>query len=656
MLQKKIGVELFVFFILLCNALQAQQSSIDSLTRLLPTLNDTSRIGALNTIAYKYLAFDPSKAKEVASEALMLSKQNKFAKGESSALLNLGDYEFRQSNYAKSLEYGTQAIKVASQIPDSTLMADAYRLMGNVHTFGFRQYDEALTYQLKALAILKKENDKRKLAALYGSLTWVYSVTNKNLDTAIMLAREGTQIGKMLNDHQLVSYNLNSLGLINYRKQNFDSALYYLFLSNQEGAMVNDEAVQTVNNLTVATIYLAQQKVDQSIQLFKEVLQKSAQINLREIEKDAFEGLSNSYKAKQDFKLALTYHLKFVALRDSLLNWEITQKSLALKATFDEERREAKIIELQYEKQKAHSERNLIFFISAATIAMLLTIIALAVRTSNQKKKANKQLQEKNEEIQTQNEELASSREELTQQTELVNEQNKSLMKLNETKDKLFSIVSHDLRGPISSLRSLLSLVTKGAVTAEEFQTLAPKLNQNVTSVHETLENLLQWSSSQMSGLKFSPALVNAKPLVQTQTNLFYEAAKVKHIEIADETKSEDHFFGDKNHISLILRNLISNAIKFTPDGGSVLITSKQVENRLEISVVDSGIGISTDRLPELFQLKNSVSTTGTHGERGTGLGLSLCHEMAQKNNGALAVKSELNRGTTVTLSLPLSA
>jgi tetratricopeptide (TPR) repeat protein len=390
--QKKLGGELLVFFILWCSTIQAQQSSIDSLTRLLPSLNDTNRIGALTTIAYKYLAFNPSKAKEIASEALALSKQKKFAKGEVGALLNLGDYEFRQSNYAKSLEYGTQAIRVASQISDSSAMADAYRLMGNVHTFGFRQYDEALTYQLKALAIIKKGNDKRKLAALYGSLTWVYSVTNKNLDTANLLAREGIKIGKSLNDHQLISYNLNSLGLINYRKQNFDSALYYLNNSNKEGAMVNDEAVQTVNNLTIATIYLAQQKVDQAIQLFKEVFKKGAQINLREIEKDAYEGLSKSYKAKQDFKLALTYHLKFVQLRDSLLNWEITQKSLALKATFDEERREAKISELQYEKEKANSERNLVFFISIATIALLLTVVALTIRNSNQKRKANKQL------------------------------------------------------------------------------------------------------------------------------------------------------------------------------------------------------------------------------------------------------------------------
>lgn len=646
---------LFAFITLISASVQAQQSDIDSLKEILPTVTDAQRAQVLNELSYKYLSYQPEVAKQYALEALKLSKKIGYVDGEMQALTHLGDYEFRMSNYAKVIEYGTLTIKIATQTSDSVAMADAYRLMGNVHTYGLKQYDEALLYQLKALRIYEKKGNKRKIAALDGSITWVYAITNQNLGEATRLAREGLALATELNDHQLISFNYNSLGLISFKKNKLDSAIYYLNKSNEEGSLAFDNAVITYNNTIIGNVLLAQAKYQQAITVFNEALKGSYAINLREARKDAYEGLAKGYSETKNFEKAFRYQIMFMQLRDSLVNWEITQKSLALKAGYEEEKREARIAELQNEKDLAHRDRKIMGVAFAIVICLFLLIGTLILRNNRQRRLVNEQLQEKNEEIETQNEELTQNREELARQSELVNKQNKALTQANETKDKLFSIVSHDLRGPIASLKSLLGLVIKGAVTVEEFQMMAPKLNQNVGTIHETLENLLQWSQSQMSGLKFSPVVLQVKSLVTRKLNLFSEAATAKHISLVDETPAGIQVFGDENQIRLILRNLINNAIKFTPDGGQVTIATIQKNNQVEISVRDTGIGIPIDRVAELFKPYARVSTVGTHGEKGTGLGLLLCHEMALKNNGTLSVTSDVGRGTTFTLSLPVA-
>ena len=646
---------LIILFCFLGSASIAQQSAIDSLLRVAGKSTGTNQVDLLNAVAYKYLGYQPLKGQQFALQALDKSRQLGYTAGEATALINLGDFEFRQSNYASAIEYGTEAVKKGSQTNDSTIVSDAYRLMGNVYTFGLRQYDDAIEYQKKALAILRKQNDLRKLAALYGSITWVYSVTKRNLPEAIEMAREGVRIGQQLQDHQMISYNFNSLGLIAFRDNKLDSAIYFLNRSNDEAVHANDIAVMTVNNTTLAHIALMRNKVEDAILLFDQTLSDSRAIQLREIQKDCYEGLSQAWRTKGDYKKAYEYQTRFIQLRDSLLNWETTQKTLTLKATFEQERKEARIVQLQKEKEKADRDRMLTLVVSGIIMLLMLVVGILIFRNAQQRKKANRQLQEKNEEIETQNEELTQSREELARKGELVAEQNKALVQANDTKDKLFSIISHDLRGPIASLKSLLGLVAKGAVTPDEFLTMAPKLNQNVGSIHETLENLLQWSYAQMSGLKYTPIAFDVKPMLQNKCELFAEAAKAKHITLVNNADAAHRTFADENQIRLILRNLLNNAIKFTPDGGQITIETKATNGQIEIAISDTGIGIPPDRLADLFKPNARMSTVNTHGEKGTGLGLALSYEMAQRNNGSLWAKSDVGRGSIFVLSLPMA-
>lgn len=255
-------------------------------------------------------------------------------------------------------------------------------------------------------------------------------------------------------------------------------------------------------------------------------------------------------------------------------------------------------------------------------------------------------LEQANEEIKTQNSAIHYINEHLTVQTQ-------ELEAANQTKAKLFAIIGHDLRSPVQSLSALLDLVTAGYVTAEEFKELSPSLRKNVKSVHQTLENLLLWSNSQLLGIETNPTTIDLQKLVAGKIDLFAEIAKTKDIELSFQVVANTTLFADENHIKLILRNLIGNALKFTPEKGKVRIESIAKEDEIIVKVIDSGVGMDKETVEKLFRKDVHFTTFGTKGEKGTGLGLQLCREMTEKNGGKIWIESEAGRGSCFAFALP---
>ena len=625
----------------------------DTVTQVLQSLKpDTAKVLALAGLSYKYLTSEPSKAKQLAEEAVVLARKLKFGRGEMMALNNLSEYHFRQSNYAKSIEYSTLILKLAGKRGDSLALADAYRLLGNTNTFGLKQYDQALIYHLKALKIFKLRNEQLKIAAEYGSITWIYAITNQNIEKAHREADEGVAIAKALKNDQILSYNYNSKGLLFFKQNQFDSALANLQKSNEAGARANDLAVISYNKSIIGNIYLRQHKYDAAIKVFDQSVIEGERLNLREVLKDAYEGLSKGYEGKRQFDKAFKFNVMYHALKDSLLNWETTQKTLMIQRGYEEERKGSIIVQLEKENELVEKEKNIYVILFASGFAILVTIIIVIFRTNRQRRMTNRLLQDKNDEIKTQNEELLQSREEISAQRDVVAEQNKRLQEVNDTKDKLFSIIGHDLRGPIATLRSLLGLVERDVVSADELKTLTPKINQNVGKLHEMLENLLQWSRAQMTGFISKPVTNNVHLVADNILNFFNETAAEKRIQLTNDAPGHLEVFADENHLKLILRNLISNSIKFTPEGGSVTVLAKRMNEFVEIVIKDSGVGISSDGITKLFERNAHFTSHGTQGEKGTGLGLVLCREMAEANGGRISVSSVIGSGSSFSVFL----
>lgn len=236
---------------------------------------------------------------------------------------------------------------------------------------------------------------------------------------------------------------------------------------------------------------------------------------------------------------------------------------------------------------------------------------------------------------------------------EQVEEKNRDLQKMNDTKEKLFSIISHDLRSPIGQLKNLLQLVSDQQISPETFQQFSSKLSTEVDSLHSTLDNLLRWSISQLQGIKAMPEKVDLEEMVRLKFAMFKQPAEQKNIRLIAEDLHH-YVWADPNHVQLVLRNLISNAIKYSYENERILVRSSVKDQMVIIEVNDTGMGMNEDVRQSIFNPENIVvSNRGTANERGTGLGLKLCKEFVEKNNGAIWVESTNEKGSSFFFSLP---
>jgi signal transduction histidine kinase len=232
------------------------------------------------------------------------------------------------------------------------------------------------------------------------------------------------------------------------------------------------------------------------------------------------------------------------------------------------------------------------------------------------------------------------------------------LREANDTKAKFLSIISHDLRSPISSIGSLTEMIidNEEMLSNSEIIELIKVINQTSKTSYEQLENMLTWSRAQTSNLEFKPEIIDIKPfLIKFASENEYLCLK-KNIELKVNIESEISVFADKNMLVSIIMNLLNNAIKFTPENGKVTINLKSTDNNFAtISIIDNGVGIDSKRIKHLFSLQKSSSTFGTNNEKGSGLGLLLSKEFIEKNGGIINVESELGNGSVFSFTLPIA-
>ena len=231
---------------------------------------------------------------------------------------------------------------------------------------------------------------------------------------------------------------------------------------------------------------------------------------------------------------------------------------------------------------------------------------------------------------------------------------NLELATANATKDRLFSIIAHDLRGPIGSMPLLLTELEGNTFSPEEKVLALAELRASAQQTYTLLENLLSWSLLQSGSTRPVPASLNVAALIQSIIQLLHPQASHKEITLSVSAPDELQIWADEKMISTVLRNLVSNAIKFTPRQGSVTVTVVSESDQAFFCVQDTGQGMDNSRLATLFSPSQKASSPGTEGEPGTGLGLILCQEMVKQNGGELSATSGLGHGSQFRFSLPL--
>jgi len=235
--------------------------------------------------------------------------------------------------------------------------------------------------------------------------------------------------------------------------------------------------------------------------------------------------------------------------------------------------------------------------------------------------------------------------------------QARELSQANALKDKMFSVISHDLRSPVSSIKLALDFISKGLVkpTDELFNVTINDLVKTTDEAYILLENLLGWAKSQSNILNVFPESLDLKPLASNIAGLLKLTSENKKIRIENNIPEGITVFADIQMIQSVLRNLLSNALKFTPENGSVEMSAVEMNTEVKVSIKDSGVGISESNLKRIFDQDQPLKTTGTNKESGSGLGLILCKDFVEKTGGRIWVESEEGKGSTFIFTIPLN-
>jgi PAS domain S-box-containing protein len=279
----------------------------------------------------------------------------------------------------------------------------------------------------------------------------------------------------------------------------------------------------------------------------------------------------------------------------------------------------------------------------------------LVIKDVTRKKENEQQLSRYIEELHETKDTMERSAYELVLLNLKLEESEVRLKELNVSKDKLFSIIAHDLRSPFTSFLGLTELLAEDfdEMDSLEIKILISELNKSAKNVFGLLENLLSWSRLQTGRMDYSPEFISSVDVVNKTAALYEGAAKQKKINLITQVYCANKIYADHNMIETILRNLVSNAIKFTKKDGEVVIGLNGNDEMMEFSVKDSGIGIEKENLSKLFRIDTAHTTPGTNNEVGSGLGLILCRELVERNRGSIKVESEEGAGTKFTFSVP---
>lgn len=545
-----------------------------------------------------------------------------------------------------------------------------YRLAGNYIMQGL--YEIGLEQLLVAQDIFEKNNDNNLLFMNMNGIGVVW-LKLKEYDKALNIYEGMLEFEDQ--DTLLTVPVFYNLSQINFELTNYDDAfdyiqkcltiipdgdqrlsqVYYMLGNIQAGLSKVDASIDAYqlsiklyedqNNelnsvqpkLGLAKLYLNLGQLDLTLTQTNESLDIAQKYNSLPDLAEVMEVLSKIAEKQNEPKIALKYYKTFVHLSDSLKNATVNQKiaNQIVKQEYEKEKQALVFSQQEQELRiKGQIQRQRIIITgSIIIIFLILSILFIQRNKAKERIQANQLLIKKNQ---------------------IIEEKAKKLDEANSIKNRLFSIIAHDLRNPLSSLQGVIQLIEINAASKEELDEILPQLTNKFENTSILLGNLLEWSISQMEGYKVVIENFDVSKLINDRFEILQTRTTNK--ELAVSLPSDPVFVSaDKNMVGIVILNLLSNAVKFTNQGGKIDVSiNNSEEHQVIIQFRDTGKGIHKDRLP--YVLNNHFDTTkGTSGEKGTGLGLIICKEFVLKNNGLIWIESTLGVGTSVFLSLPNS-
>lgn|GEM_PF-2789375 len=648
-------------------SLYSQQKAIDSTLDILKThlKEDSLRTDALIHLSYLYQTSNLGNSEYYAKEALNVAEKLNNDTLVCAALYQLGSVYIWERKTTEALSTNFRLEEVARRINAPQWLIKAYLEIGYVYELE-SEWGKAVSYTLQALRIAEKTEDPLDEAAVYNNLGSEY-LGLKNDKLAEDYLRKAMPLFIKDNNLDQLGDCETTLAKVFVARGNYDSAKYYfdsaiaIFKQLEEPYQITD-VYQQLGDMYVAngkykqarSIYkkliqaydtsdvsegdyalaaiglgivaLNEKKYDSAWVIFHNEYEKVKNARIMEQQLQCLLYMTKADSALANYKGALAHMQNYARLYDSFYSEAKTRATQRMLVEFDvqQKEKENEQLKMQNKLQQQHIE---IFAVTGVALLVAGAFLALLYKQKTDALKSVKQMQ------------LATEA------------QNKELEMVNAVKDKLISMIAHDVRTPLNSLHNTLHLTREKILNQEEFDNISLMLDNDIRHLISMLDNTLLWAKEQIHSLKVNVVSFDLHELAEDVIGLYHKTIDDKDITVHNYIKPSTEVVSDKEIIHITLRNLLSNAIKFTPPGKEIELRAERSNGSILVTVKDEGTGIANEIL-EKINHKEFVSTRGTNNEKGTGLGLMFSHDLLAKLGEQFYIQTQPGKGTSVTFSI----
>lgn len=520
---------------------------------------------------------------------------------------------FRLSDYDKALEQAELQYDMAEKLKNASMKSSALNTYAAIYLVTNR-FSEAAKYAQKAIDIERKTNNDKALAIRLGMMSDIKLKEDKP-DEALVYIEEALELDRKANREDKVGVRLSQKADILMAKKDWKQCLEILLQAKDIFKKTNNIVSYTITLKQLGQVEMHLQHTQSAEKYLLEAVEICNNIGFKQILPILYNNLYTLY-LKSDTQKALYYLEKCDALKDTINSEERLRQLNEFEIKFDTQEKEKQLL-LQQLKNK---RKLYLIIILGFVLSLVITLLVFAIRLNRTRKRKNDVLES-----------------------------------LNETKNKFFSIISHDLRNPVAAQKRMLEFIHTNYdnIDNDDLKESIYQLKLSNDSLARLVKDLLQWGSIQSGRLVYSPTRLNLKMIVEDTIDKLRTQANAKGIQILHNIDPETYINEDLNITEFILRNLLSNALKFSHANSNIEVDFANQNGKGQLSVIDHGVGMTPEQVQKLFKFKVQ-STQGTDGEPGTGLGLMVCKEMADLSHNDLSVTSEEGKGTTFTLSVKL--
>jgi len=571
-----------------------------------------------------------------------VAKKANYKSGMARALGSIGYAYDRLDNKEGAIKNILQSLELYKQLGQKKGISQSYVNLGSLY-FDIGQYSVAESYFKLALQNYEEASDKRGIAHGHFTLGNTYREL-KQYQKAREHYGKSLEMAKVLENPSEEALARWGLGQINAIEKKYTDALNQFEQALKINRDIKNEYHKDAVLISIAEVYIKLRDYQKAEAYAMEAYTNGSRTNFLVVLSKALPLVIEINKKQRNFEKALDYQTELIQVIDSLES-EKTTKDVVL-TDFDRIRTENNhLVQDNTEISAKNTNYVKAIFITSLLLMLVVLLLALYYKRNKEKKIVNALLQSQKEEIANINFELETLNKEIITQ-------NDELEQLNKVKNKFFSIVSHDLRSPIATLKMLFGLYRRGELDEAELTALLSRLEDTIYNTAVFLDNLLEWSKSQLDGMIVKPASFDIREQVEANIRLLDSQIKVKELRVENAITEPVFAFADPNMINVVIRNLISNAVKFCNPNDSITINAEIREEKIVVCISDTGPGIAEKDLQKLFNLEHTISTSNT-GEKGHQIGLVLCKDMIEQNKGSIKAESRVGEGTTFYIELP---